>query len=106
VLPYPNYTPSGAPKFSTNQPVSFPILGVLSKPKRLVGLGKRVVLRATMPKATINEYRQSSFPEHKIWIAENANAATPAGNFEFSKYLYQAQLSRPILSALNLRHHS
>ena len=55
MFPEPEYLPTSASKVTVNLSVPIHVLLQLGNPIRLIGLGNRPMVRAAMPKATIDE---------------------------------------------------
>jgi hypothetical protein len=65
-------------------------------PVLLVGRGKLSMLRATMPKTSIYEDRQTFFAKHEIGLTGQALIATPAGDAIRSEDRDKFKFSSPI----------
>jgi hypothetical protein len=80
MLPDANDAPPAPPKRTGGLPVSLAVAREFRQPVGGIAAGLPAVQWAAMPKAPVNEYRDTSFLKHEIGAARQCEMPPPAGD--------------------------
>ena len=98
MFPEAEDTPTLGPKRPGDQPVTRFIGDQFPSPEGLIGLGFRRVLRAAMPKTTVNKNGQAFPTENKIRFTKDFLIPPPTLNTMLPKNGHEPQFRRLVTS--------
>jgi hypothetical protein len=103
MLSKPDHCPAGVSQCARNPLVAFAVTKKFFFPEPLVSLRKSLA-SATVPKATVDEQRDTIFGERKIWSSNQLRSPSPPSDLRLSQQSDESNLSAKISAALVRSH--